>query len=115
MIKGVTVNLDKAAVKARVQTATKVGVKEISNEFLKDSNYFCREDTGELERSSQKASDPENGDLIWDTPYAKKVYYTGSPSKDKNPNASIMWCEKAKDANKGKYKEMFQKIVNKEV
>ena len=112
MIKGVTVKLDKGAVKARVNTDMKQGVKEISNEFLKDSNYFVREDSSELQKSAIRASDPDNGILVWDTPYAKRVFYTGTPSKDKNPNASLMWCEKAKDKNKGKYKRMFQAIIN---
>ena len=29
-----------------------------------------------------------------DTEYAKKMYYTGTPSKDVNPNASLMWADK---------------------
>ena len=40
------------------------------------------------------ASRPQDGLAIWDTPYAKRRYYTGTPSKDKNQNASLQWVKK---------------------
>lgn len=111
----VTVTLDKAAVRARVEAVSKRGTSIMANELLKDANHYCREDSGELERSAIRASRPEEGVLIWDTPYAKRTYYTGSPVKDRNPNASLMWAEKAAKENKEKYERMLSKVVKEEV
>lgn len=111
----VEVHFDAARVKARVEAANKEATPIITNEFIKDSNYYCREDTGELERSAIRASRPEEGLAIWDTPYAKKMYYTGTPSRDRNPNASLMWGHKAARKNKAKYARMAQAIANKKV
>ncbi|NUJ19284.1 minor capsid protein [Bacillus glycinifermentans] len=72
----------------------------LSSEVLKDSNYFAPEDTGALIGSSQRSSDLERGRLIWDTPYARRLYYNPQYkfSKDKNPNARGLWFEAAKSA-----------------
>jgi hypothetical protein len=108
---GVRVTLNKAAVRARVHTASEEATFAVANELLKDANYYCREDTGMLIASSLKASQPDKGLLIWDTPYAKRMYYTGSPSHDVNPNASTMWVHKAKSKHREKYKRIAQKFI----
>lgn len=115
MANGVKVTLNKTAAAARVHAATEKATYVIANEFIKDANFFCKEDTGELERSAIRASEPEKGLAVWDTPYAKHQYYTGQPSYDKNPNASKMWGHKAKRKNKDKYNRMAQKIIIEEV
>lgn len=107
----VKVTLDKAAVVARIAADSKKATTKVANELLKDANYYCREDTGELERSAIRASRPEEGVLIWDTPYAKAAYYTGTPSKDRNPNASKLWAQKAVDENRDYYQELAQKTI----
>ena len=45
-------------------------------------------------------------------PYAKRVYYTGSPSKEVNPNASLMWCEKAAGTNRGDWQKIAQRLFD---
>jgi hypothetical protein len=112
---GVRVTLDKAAVKARVEAASRKATIIVANELLKDSNYYCREDSGELKRSAIRASKLEEGKLIWNTPYAKRMYYIGNPVKDKNRNASLMWAQKAADNHREKYIKMAQKAVKEEV
>lgn len=47
--------------------------------------------------------------VIWDTPYAKRQYYTGKPSHDVNVNASILWAQKAADKYRGDWARMLQK------
>ena len=69
---------------------------EVSQQILNDSNIFVREDTGELRRSSGRGSDRPRGIIGWDEPYAKRVYFTGRPSTDRNPNASLQWVEVAR-------------------
>lgn len=83
----------------------------VSNEFLKDANYFCREDTGETKRSGIRFSLLTEGKIIWKTDYVRKIYYFGSPVKDRNPNASLMWGHKAKSKNMNKYQAIADTIV----
>lgn len=94
---GVKVTIDRSRVAARINTAKETMIPAVAEQALADCNYFARRDQGTMIQSSETASDLKKGELVWDTPYAKKVYYTGSPSKDSNPNASLMWCEKAKN------------------
>lgn len=69
----------------------------LKEQALSDCNYYCRQDQGTLIDSSRAVQNGMSVDLTWNTPYAKKVYYTGNPSKNVNPNASLMWAAKAKD------------------
>lgn len=84
-------------------------IPAVSEQALADCNYFARKDQGTMIASSETASDLKKGELVWNTPYAKKVYYTGTPSQDANPNASLMWCEKACDT----FGRNWQKIAQK--
>jgi hypothetical protein len=111
----VRVTLDKAEVKARIEAAEKKAIPIIANEFLKNANYFCREDSSTLIKSSILASDLENGNLVWNTDYARKVYYTGIPSTDTNPEASLMWAHKAHTLYGKKYERMYNKIIKETV
>ncbi len=104
-----------AGVKARAEAAAREATPIITNELIKDGNYYCKEDTGELERSAIRASIPEQGLAIWDTPYAKKQYYTGRPSLDRNPNAATMWAHKAIRTFKAKYQRIAQAIADRRV
>lgn len=97
---------------AQVRTSLKadiIGLRTmLANELLKDANFYCRKDSGSLISSSIRASRPEAGELVWDTPYAKAVYYTGTPSKDSNQNAELMWAEKAATQDRPKLERMAQ-------
>lgn len=59
-----------------------------------DCNEFVRMQTGALKNSARVEDGGHR--ITWNTRYAKRVYYTGSPQKNVNPNASLRWCEKAK-------------------
>ena len=93
----VTVTIDRSRVAARIKAGKMAMVSAVAEQALSDCNYFAKRDQGTLIESSQTASDIENGLLVWNTPYAKKQYYTGAPSLEQNPNASILWCEEAHD------------------
>lgn len=70
----------------------------LDEQVLKDSNYFIPKDTGQLEDSSIIASRIGEGELIWDTKYARRVYYGVDINfhRDMNPNAQALWFEAAK-------------------
>ena len=93
----VTVTIDRSRVAARIKAGKMAMVSAVAEQALSDCNYFAKRGQGTLIESSQTASDLENGLLVWNTPYARKQYYTGVPSLDQNPNASILWCEEAHD------------------
>lgn len=109
---GVKINIPAMAIAAQKRKQfDQVAKPALVQQVIKDSNYYCRKDQGGLISSSLTASQPENGLAIWDTPYAKKVYYTGRPSRDKNPNASLMWFEKAKAAHKKDWEKIIDKSM----
>ena len=110
-IKGIRVETDRARIQAEVSARSKEAVKIITNEFIKDANFYCRHDTGELIKSAIRASIPEKGLAIWDKPYAREVYYMGIPAKDKNPNARLEWARVAAEQHTEKYSRMFAKIM----
>ena len=93
----VKISIDRSRVAARIKAGKMAMVSAVAEQALSDCNYFAKRDQGTLIESSQTASDLENGLLVWNTPYARKQYYTGAPSLDQSPNASILWCEEAHD------------------
>lgn len=79
----------------------------VTQQVLKDSNYYCPEDVGTLQTSGVIGS--EKNTVIWDIEYAQRQYYEdNNKSKDINPNASMKWFEVAK-ANNSK---TWEKIAN---
>ncbi len=105
-----TIKSDKKSIVAKIKARCQKAQEVISSEFLKDANKYARHDSGEMIESSQRSSDLKKGIIRWDTPYARKVYYLGTPSKDRNPNASLQWARKAHLENRKKYKEIIEKI-----
>lgn len=105
----VKVTTDRARVAARIKAGTAAMIRTVSEQALSDCNYFAKRDQGTLIESSQTASDVENGLLVWDTPYARRQYYTGTPSLMENPNASILWCEEAHDHFGQEWQQIAQK------
>ena len=109
----VTIKTDRARIAARINAGIASAIPAVSEQALADCNEYCRVDQGQLKESSQTASDVKAGKLAWNTPYARRVYYTGTPSKDQNPNASLMWCETAHDAHGKEWNEIAQKQFEK--
>ena len=92
----VTVSTDIEAIKARIARDVRKMTFLVTTQALKDCNNYARRQSGDLIRSSLTATDYENGLLVWNTPYAKRVYWTGRPLKNKNPKAKLMWADFAK-------------------
>lgn len=87
----------------------------LASQILADANKHVRMDTGELRDSSLRASDIPKGELVWDTPYAKRVYFTGTPSHDRNPDAELMWVQVARDRYKDDWLVLFKNLAEQEV
>lgn len=86
-----------ASVEKRRQKAQAV----LDEQILKDSNNYAPQDTTELIRSGIRMSMIGQGQIIWDTAYARRLYYNPQYnfSKDVNPNAQGLWFEAAKAAH----------------
>lgn len=93
---GMTISFDPNAPLAALTRRWLGGLAALSGLVLTDCNRYARDDTGALIASSRAASALPKGRLAWSTPYARRVYYTGTPSRTRNPLASLRWCERAK-------------------
>lgn len=73
----------------------------ISEKVLGDINNYVPRDTGQLVNSSYTASNFDTGELVWNTPYARRLYYGVDMkfSKDVHPLAQAMWDVKAKSVH----------------
>lgn len=89
-------------------------VAAVSEQALKDCNYYCKQNMGALIESSLIHSDIGKGVLKWVTPYAEKQYYLPSVCKDKNPNASPRWCEKAEENHADEWEIKFIDTLHRE-
>ncbi len=114
-IAGVKFICDKAALKVKLERAWQGTLFPLSSQVLADCNEFVKVDTNTLRTSSYTASDLKKGRLVWNTPYARRQYYTGTPNKEKNPNASIQWCEKAYHTYRKDWASLAQKLFNEEL
>lgn len=86
----------------------------LDNEALKDSNFYAPQDQSELINSSIRNSKAGSGQLVWKTPYAKRLYYNPQYdfSTDMNPNASGLWFEMAKLNNLSRWIDLIHKALN---
>jgi len=101
---GMTVESDGGAALARLRAGWHGGLSGLSALVLADCDRYVRDDTGRLRASARVASDLPNGRLAWRAPYARRVYYTGTPSQAHNALASLRWCERAKAAHAGAWR-----------
>lgn len=101
----VTLKMNKAsAIASRLKTSFDQNVLPVlAEQILSDCNTYVRKQDGTLADSAHL----ERGgkDIVWSTRYAKKVYYTGIPRTNVNPNASLRWCEVAKRAHSKEWAE----------
>lgn len=89
------VTLDKNRIKARINLKKGMAQMALAQQVLKDSNFFIPKDSGDLEASGVIHSSGK--EVVWAEPYARKQYHEGpNKSKDRNPNASMKWFERAK-------------------
>lgn len=93
---GVVIKVNNAALTAkRLQAVYEKGALPVlAQEILQNCNKYCPKREGTLQDSAHLEEGGKK--IVWDTKYAAKVYYTGTPSTLVNPNASSRWCEVAK-------------------
>lgn len=106
------INIDLHKVEAKVTGAFQKSLPLLSETILQDCNEFCKEDTGALIASSLVHSRPQDGQLIWQTPYARRQYWEIQTAyTDVNPNASWKWCEVAKSRYFNRWQRQAEELV----
>ena len=98
-----------AAKPEQVEKAFHMALFAAQEQIRADCNYYCREDTGMLIDSAQTQVDGMELKISWNTPYARRVYYTGTPSTNVNPHASLMWAEVAHTEHGDDWAEILSK------
>ena len=108
----VKININQSAVEAKVIGAFKSALPLLSEEILNDCNQFCKEDSSTLIKSSHIHSRPQEGKLVWQTPYARRQYWAiRTAFKTVNPGATWRWCEYAKQKNLQKWQAQAQRLM----
>ena len=108
----VKINISKSAVTAKGSGAFQSALPQLSEEILNDCNQYCKEDTGALIASSLVHSRPQEGKLIWQTPYARRQYWAIRMAfKTVNPGATWRWCETAKQRHKARWERQAQRLM----
>lgn len=109
----VRINISKGAVAAKVETAFKKGLPMLAEEILNDCNEYCKMDSGTLIASSLTHSRPQEGLLIWQTPYARRQYWEirTAYATDGHPKATWKWCEVAKKNHLKQWQRQAQRAM----
>lgn len=108
---GIHINFNRAATEQKLVKHWRDTLEPLSEQILADCNLYCKEDTGALIASSQTHSKLKEGKLIWQTPYARRQYYTiKTASTDINPGARWRWAHYARDAHLGDWRKIAQKL-----
>jgi len=102
-------SVNRTLYKSLLENATREGLLAVGEQALSDSNEFVRIDQGQLKASGRFDLVGHDVELSYNTPYAKRVYYTGKPSHAVNANAALQWMHKAKQ----KYGADWLKIMTK--
>ncbi|MNI44499.1 hypothetical protein D3C73_988780 [compost metagenome] len=114
----------KVNVKVTVNQAALKNLEQIQQQALEMTAEAVRTDivtaavvpkqTGELERSSNVVTERRKARIVFDTPYARRLYWHPEYDfrKDKNPNAQGKWMEPYHAGDKQKFvKQTFVAFV----
>lgn len=84
----------------------------LKQEVAKGCEKYVPADSMTLTRSVQPSIDTKDPYLIYNTPYARKQYYSApNKSKDIHPDATMQWFEKWKQADGKATIERIKKAV----
>lgn len=123
MIGKVRISFDKKSVKTRLKAANEKALFLTTEQALKDANQYAPKDQGDLIRSSETHSQPENGLLIWSNPYARYQYYgvvmvgrapkvaTDIPLKYTKSDAHKMWAHYARSKHGDEWIDIYKKAI----
>lgn len=108
------VKVNISSIVPKISNATEKVTHIVTQQVLKDSNFYAPEDrgyAGGLIGSGVDHVDVKTGKITWAKPYARRLYkgVTFNFSKDKNPNAQAMWYDKAKSVHLNDWVQVAKK------
>lgn len=98
--------------KSKFEKCVELALFAAQEQILNDCNQYIKHLGGDLEQSANHTIKGLTLTLSWETPYAKRQWYTGKPSaesKRHHPKASIEWAAKAEH----EYRKDWIKILEK--
>lgn len=109
----VRVDFDAKKLSRKYQSRAKAAQVVLDESVMKDTDPYVRYRTGALARSVQTASLVGQGLIIYDTPYAQKVYYDSKSNvtRDVHPKATPFWAEKSKKENIRSWTDAVRRIL----
>ena len=110
MSKGTRAEIDVHKIRREFGALNGEAQMKLDTQILKDTYQYVPRDSARLADSGYIASEIGKGRLYYDTPYAKRQYYT-APNKStaRHPLATMRWFEAAKAANKGAWLRVAKK------
>lgn len=105
----IKIQIDPNKVGMKVQGAWDKSLFPLSSQILGDCNQFVKVNQHELESSSYRASQLNEGKLVWDTAYAKRQYWEIKTSK--TPGRTWKWCETAKRKFRSDWQKLAEKLL----
>ena len=108
----VKTNINKGAIVAKVEGAWKKSLPILTEEIMNDCNQYVKVRDHALEQSALTHSRPQEGLIIWQTPYARRQYWEiRTAYTDVNPNATWKWCEVAKRYRLKKWTRQAERLM----
>ena len=108
----VKINISKSTVLAKVMGDFKEILPPLVEEIKNDCNRYCKFAEGHLTESADTNSKPEEGKIIWQTPYARRQYWEiRTAYRTVNPEARWRWCEYAKQHHMEQWNRQAQKLM----
>lgn len=102
--------------KSVIEKAFHKALVAAQEQILTDCNTYIKHLEGALEDSSQHTAKDLSLEISWDTPYARRQWYTGKPSATSrmfHPKASIKWAENAQHEYRKDWIRMLEKGMKK--
>lgn len=108
----VKTRFDGATITAKIQGAWDKGLAILTEEIKNDANEYVKFDKGTLRASSDIHSRPQEGKIIWQTPYARRQYWAiETANKFPNPNATWKWFHVAKSKHLQRWIKQAERLV----
>lgn len=106
---------DEGKVRMKIMKGSSRAQKVLDSAVVRDSNYYCPQDTSTLQKSAIVNTVIGSGTVRWVTPYAREQYYNMNftHERSRNPNATAKWFETAKARNLDKWLALVERETKK--
>lgn len=109
MSSNVKVDLNEAKLKDKFRNNARAALLWLKNEIVKDTARFVPFRLGGLRNSVEPSVSANNDKLVYDTPYAHRLYHSKG-YRFTTPGTADHWFEKSKAINREKWLRGVKKI-----